>query len=119
MIGRISRWLVCACLAHGVGATWLQPSATASAAGHERAATDSTHPAPRAPLAGARPVDGAHRFVIRQRSEGDSAWRIAGTMTVTQATLAEPVGAVVRRVIVYDYGARGRVVDTTRSLAAT
>lgn len=116
MIGSISRWVVCACLAHGAGATWLQPGA---AAARERAAVDSAHPAPEGPLASARPADGLHRFVIRQMRDGDSTWTTAGTMMVTKATLAEPSGAVVRRVIVYDYGARGRVVDTTRSVAAT
>lgn len=65
------------------------------------------------------PADGTRKFVIRQSSEGDSASHVVGTMTVTQATLAEASGAAVRRVIVYDYGTRGRVVDTTLSLAAT
>ena len=80
---------------------------------------DSTdeHPAPFGVLAGPRPADGTARFTLLVRARPDSAYREAGTMTVSQATLAAAPDTVVRRVIVYDYGARGTVVDTTLSVA--
>ncbi|HEX6534800.1 MAG TPA: hypothetical protein VF041_09380 [Gemmatimonadaceae bacterium] len=120
MIGSIRGWLACAALVFGsggdVGAGRGHGMAPAQAA---VAVADSTHPAPEAPLAETRPADGTRRFVIRSVADGDSAFQALGTMSVTQRTLATMTGPVVQRVIVYDYGAKGHVVDTTLALAAT
>lgn len=66
-----------------------------------------------------RPADGTHVYDLSTRSSQDSAWRPVGTMTVEQTTLQSPGDTIVRRVITYDYGAKGRVVDTTLSVART
>jgi|GEM_PF-6625431 len=66
-----------------------------------------------------RPADGTSRFAMTSQGPHDADAKALGSMTVTQSTI--PCGAtrVVERVIVYDYGAAGRVVDTTMSDAST
>ena len=79
----------------------------------------SLYPAPAAPLQDDRPMDGTTRYVMTVQQPHDSAPKPLGTMTVTQATTRCGSNDVVRRIIVYDYGAGGRVVDTTMSIALT
>lgn len=71
------------------------------------AARDSMHPAPAAALSTARPANGTRVFPIRRKTQGDSIAREFGTMTVTQATFDSAGESLLRRVIVYDYGAGG------------
>ena len=79
----------------------------------------SRYPAPAAPLQDDRPLDGTTRYDLTVQQPRDSAPRPLGTMTVTQSTTRCGGNDIVRRVIVYDYGATGRVVDTTLSIALT
>ncbi|MGH7622944.1 MAG: hypothetical protein ACREMU_11440 [Gemmatimonadaceae bacterium] len=77
------------------------------------------YPEPAAPLQDDRPMDGVTRYDLTIQQPHDTAPRALGTMTVAQ-TMSRCVGNdIVRRVIVYDYGAAGRVVDTTLSIALT
>lgn len=76
-------------------------------------------PAPFRPLSPRRPADGTHGYSLVLRPAPDSTPRVVGTMTVSQSTLGAGGQRVVRRVITYDYGASGGVVDTTLSVAST
>lgn len=69
-------------------------------------------------LAAPRPADGTTRFRILRRARPDSAFEPMGVMTVEQRTVSVGAG-VVLRVITYDYGSRGGVVDTTLSFERT
>lgn len=53
------------------------------------------------------------------RGPGDTAAKWFGSMTVSQLTTRCGADGVVRRVIVYDYGVKGQVIDTTLSVAST
>lgn len=79
----------------------------------------SRYPAPAATLQDDRPLDGSTRYEMTVQQPRDSAAQPFGTMTVTQSTARCGGNDIVRRVIVYDYGASGRVVDTTLSIALT
>ena len=79
----------------------------------------SRHPAPAAPLQDDRPLDGTSRYFLTVQQPRDSAPRALGTMTVIQSTSRCGTNDVVRRVIVYDYGTAGRVIDTTMAIALT
>lgn len=79
----------------------------------------SRYPAPAAPLQDDRPPDGTTRYYLTVQQPRDSVPRPLGTMTVTQSTSRCGGNDVVRRVIVYDYGTAGRVVDTTMAIALT
>ncbi|MBA2685490.1 MAG: hypothetical protein H0U66_13470 [Gemmatimonadaceae bacterium] len=80
---------------------------------------EAEHPAPIAPLQRYRPADGTSRYDMTVQQGHDSLAKSLGTMTVTQTTSSCGANEVVMRVIVYDYGSAGRVVDTTLSVAAT
>jgi hypothetical protein len=79
----------------------------------------SRYPAPAAPLQDDRPMDGTSRYTLTVQQPRDAAPRALGTMTVTQSTSRCGSNDIVRRVIMYDYGTAGRVVDTTLSIALT
>ncbi len=64
-----------------------------------------------------RPSDGTTRFILLMKSASDSEFHSLGTMTVSQSTLGNGTNRVIQRVIVYNYGSRGIVVDTTLSTA--
>jgi len=81
--------------------------------------TDSLHPAPAAPLSAMRPSDGTRMFTMREKTLSNGSVRDFGTMTVTQQTIDTGAQRLLRRVIVFDYGANGRVVDTAVSIAST
>ncbi|MDQ2931011.1 MAG: hypothetical protein M3Y05_09390 [Gemmatimonadota bacterium] len=80
---------------------------------------DAKHPAPLAPLQRDRPADGTTRYDMTVQQARDSTAKPLGTMTVTQKTINCGSSDVIMRVIVYDYGSAGHVVDTTLSMAAT
>jgi hypothetical protein len=88
-------------------------------AGHGLRADSTAHPAPAAHLAAARPSDGKSTYAMRVLRGGEREARPFGTMSVEQRTSGPATARVVRRVIVYASGSRGRVVDTTLSVAAT
>lgn len=70
------------------------------------------------PLARVRPAPGHHAFhILTEDARGD--WRSFGRMDVSESRVVERGVPAIRRVIVYDYGARGAVVDTTWSVAAS
>jgi hypothetical protein len=70
-------------------------------------------------LAAERPADGTSEFTMSVLRRAEREAKPLGTMTVEQATLESGDSRLLRRVIVYDYGARGRVVDTTLEVAKT
>jgi len=79
----------------------------------------AAHPAPAATLDSIRPPDGTSRYDMTVQRPGDSMPTALGTMTVKQTTTRCARDRVIQRVIVYDYGASGRVVDTTLSVASS
>ncbi|MEP6618590.1 MAG: hypothetical protein ABJE47_04730 [bacterium] len=81
--------------------------------------TATVRPGPTAPLQSVRPADGTTRYGMTVRGPNDSAAKWFGSMTVSQLTTRCGADGVVRRVIVYDYGVKGQVVDTTLSVAST
>lgn len=93
------------------------------AAGAQQSTCDAigtARPGPSAPLQAHRPADGTARYDMTvQKSPSDTGSQWLGTMTVTQSTVRCKTDGVVQRVIVYDYGADGQVVDTTLSVAST
>ena len=82
---------------------------------------DSTalHPAPMAQLAVERPADGRSEFTMSVLQTGERVAKPLGTMSVEQTTLGSADSRLVRRVILYDYGTSGSVVDTTFEIAET
>lgn len=72
-----------------------------------------------APLQAARPADGTSYFDMTSQGPHDAAAKALGSMTVTQNTITCGAARIVERVIVYDYGSAGKVVDTTLSDAST
>src|SRR3954468_2131989 len=77
-------------------------------------------PAPTLPkLSASRPADGKQVYDLwLRRSRGDSLAAL-GTMTVSQQTLPALPDSVIRRITDLDFGARGRTVDSTMSIART
>jgi hypothetical protein len=100
-------------------AVWSDAPHPAIAAPAVVAADSVAHPAPYPALGTQRPADGTSHFAMEIQPGRDSAFRSLGTMTVTQETIVAAGDTCVRRVIVYDYGARRRVIDTTLSVART
>jgi hypothetical protein len=70
-------------------------------------------------LAAERPADGTCEFTMLVLRKGERVAKPLGTMSVEQTTLGSADSQLVRRVIVYDYGASGKVVDTTFEVAKT
>lgn len=73
------------------------------------------HPAPLAAIDAAQLPATSSRFLLRFAATSADTLAMVGTRTVTERTN----GAVIERVILYDYGSRGRTVDTTLSVART
>jgi hypothetical protein len=116
----MSRLVRCsAIVATSAVAAWSVVQHPAIAAPGAPAADSVAHPAPYPALGTQRPADGTSRFAMEIQPGRDSAFRALGTMTVTQQTIVLAGDSAVRRIIVYDYGARGRVIDTTLSVART
>lgn len=73
------------------------------------------HPAPLKAIVAARPGASSSRFLLRFAPTSADTLAVVGTRTVTERTS----GAVIERVILYDYAAHGQTVDTTLSDART